>query len=258
MLLGKPNLIVGITTFHNEMLRICVPALAKNGEKFLLVIYNDNPCEKITARSVRRLGYRGALKIINGHERVGTLRARMRIIRHASRAGRTDGWILFANDDDIVMNACIPTVGSNVFAIIQNAVAVRGSVSDLIRGVPVCKPGDADIVQTGANISITGTAIRIRTARGMCDILDTCIDGIREIDAGLDYAPPTDAMMWSFLNMYARWENRDAAPIYMDCVNYARNALGTAKAPIKNGATRRAHALARYDALFRAALDARR
>ena len=75
----KNNIIVGLTTFDNEMLRVSVPMLGKIRQKFTLVIYNDNPMTTITRRQIRRLGYCGDLRVINTNENMGLFRARMEL-----------------------------------------------------------------------------------------------------------------------------------------------------------------------------------
>ena len=74
------DLVVGLTTFNNDMLRLSVPALSRLNGRFYLVVYNDNPTTTVSRRDIRRLGYRGRLRVINGTENIGVLRARMAII----------------------------------------------------------------------------------------------------------------------------------------------------------------------------------
>ena len=69
MMRRKPNIIVGLTTFNNEMLRISVPALGKIRQKFTLIVHNDNPMTTVSRRQIRKLGYCGDLQIINANRR---------------------------------------------------------------------------------------------------------------------------------------------------------------------------------------------
>ena len=61
----KTQILVGLTTFYNEYLHVSVPALARLGRRFTLIIHNDNPDTRVSRRQIRRLGYRGKLHIIN-------------------------------------------------------------------------------------------------------------------------------------------------------------------------------------------------
>ena len=133
MMRRKPNIIVGLTTFNNEMLRISVPALGKIRQKFTLIVHNDNPMTTVSRRQIRKLGYCGDLQIINANENVGELRARLAII-DAAQALNPD-WIIFCNDDDIMTDIEIPNVSDDNFAIIQNAIILRHRVGDLLRAM---------------------------------------------------------------------------------------------------------------------------
>lgn len=266
MLTGKRRLIIGLTTFHNEMLRISVPALSRTHQKFLLIIYNDNPQTKITTRQIRRLGYHGQLHIINTHENVGLMRARLAIIKEMKTIQPHAEWVIFAEDDDILSNIEIPHVGSDNFAIIQNAVAVHGSLADLMCAIKApneCCPDGKNITLLRPNIGLAGTPVRAGIMTGMADIAGMAMDKIREIDGTLEYLPPVNAIMWSWANMYTKHLNPTAAPIFMDRVNYIKNCLDTTnekygrrRMPGKNAAAQYANAAARYDAAFLVALSA--
>ena len=65
MMHKKSNIVVGLTTFDNEMLRISVPAIGRMHQKVTLIIFNDNPTTTITRRQIRKIGYSGDLQIIN-------------------------------------------------------------------------------------------------------------------------------------------------------------------------------------------------
>lgn len=266
MLSRKCNLIVGLTTIHNEMLRISVPALGRLQERFLLVVHNDNPAVRIRRRDIRRLGYRGPLHIINSNARHGILRARMDILTCGLAIAPRAAWIMFVNPDDVVIDTSIPNVRSDNFAVVQNALLCRGRLSDLMRGRDIMNDIDGEnIVLQRPSIGIAGTLLRTDIVRGTFAYVDTILDQIYELDRDLEYAPPVDALMWSFVNMYAHFINPDAAPIFMDRINYIKNGLDHASSydarplhPPKAGAARYARAIARYDALIHAALTAAR
>ena len=113
----KSNIVVGITTFNNEMLRVSVPWIGKIRQKFTLVIYNDNPMATITRRQIRRLGYCGDLIIINSDENVGQFRARMAIVDTAREIHPK--WIIFCDDDDILSDTDIPNVAKRQYSHFQ-------------------------------------------------------------------------------------------------------------------------------------------
>ena len=129
----KYNLVVGLTTFDVNMLCISVPALGKLDKKFLLIVHNDNPTVTITRHQIRKLGYRGDVRIINSAENVGTFMARMAIVSAALRDAPSATWVVFCDDDDILTDIDIPHVSSDNFAVVRNMAIVRHRVSDLLR-----------------------------------------------------------------------------------------------------------------------------
>ncbi len=220
MLNRKNDIIVGLTTFDNEMLRISVPALARVARKFLLIIFNDNPLTTITRRQVRALGYRGELQIINSDENVGTLRARMAIVAAASRVKPRTDWIIFNDDDDMLLNLDVtPNIGDDNFAILQDAIILRNRIAPLIRamhsGADNLTPDGTDIILDTPHLGFAGTMIRTDLLIGMCDIINDILPQIAQINDKLPHGVPADALMWSLVNIYAHELNPNAAPIYM-------------------------------------------
>lgn len=264
MMRRKPNIIVGLTTFNNEMLRISVPALGKIRQKFTLIVHNDNPMTTVSRRQVRKLGYCGDLQIINANENVGELRARLAII-DAAQALNPD-WIIFCNDDDIMTDIEIPNVSDDNFAIIQNAIILRHRVGDLLRAMECATDIDVDgenVILRRPNIGLCGTPVRAKTLFGMKHIITDAMDAVSKIDDKLEFIPPVDAMMWNWVNIYARHLNPNAVPIYMDKINYIKNELDTARMkygrlarPARNADEHKHRVLAKYDAAFTAALNA--
>lgn len=260
-MLRKKNLVVvGLTTFNTEMLKISVAALAHIKSRFTLIIHNDNPGRIVSPRDIRNLGYTGQLHIINSHENVGLRMARLRILDAAGAVAPDAKWIIYMDDDDILLSTDIPTVGDNIFAVIQNSLILRRRVSDLIIGSsdPTRIVADGDnIVLRRPHIGLGGTAVRIDLMRGVANILHSVQISLDEIDESVDARPPVDIIMWNILNVYARNINPEYAPIYMDSVNCIRN--GIDKAATKYGRppmTARAVAklMARYDAVIARAM----
>lgn len=258
------DLVVGLTTFNNDMLKLSVPALSRLRGKFCLVVYNDNPTTTVSRRDIRRLGYRGRLRVINGTENVGVLRARMAIVGAVAKMPINPQWILFVNDNDILVNTDIPSVSTDVFAIMQNAVSLRRRVGDLLSAVnnpETCTADGENIVLIRPFTGICGVPVRFGVMRGLCNTIMPNIDKFQEIDDSLDFLPPFDVIMWSMVNIYARYKNPSASPIYMDTVNYIMCNLDRAttkygRTIIRGNAASNAHsdAIARFDAALDAAL----
>ena len=120
MLRTKYDLIVGLTTFNHEFLRLSVSGLGRIGKNTLLVIHNDNPCKNLTVRHIRRIGYRGHLHIINAEENRGMLAGRFAILQYIRAKKISAPWFMFANDDDIVLNVSVPYVNDNTYAVMGN------------------------------------------------------------------------------------------------------------------------------------------
>lgn len=261
----KIDLIIGLTTFHNDLMRISVPALSRLHGRFLLIVYNDNPTTTVKRRDIRRLGYRGKLRVINGAENVDTMRARMEIVDAAAKMHHAPKWIIFINDNDILVNADIPDVGPDVFAVMQNSISLRRRVADLLSAIvnpDACVPDGENAVLVRPNVGICGVPVRFSVMRGLNDMISPMYDAIHEIDESLDFRPPFDAIMWAMLNTYARHINPTASPIYMDTVNYITTNLDSAPTKYGRAILRGAAAsarindtIARYDAILTAALD---
>lgn len=228
MLRRKNLVVVGLTTFNTEMLTISVAALAHIKSRFTLIIHNDNPGRIVSSRDIRNLGYTGQLHIINSHENVGLRMARLRIFDAAATVAPDAKWVIYMCDDDILLSVDIPTVGDNIFAIVQNSLIVRRRVSDLIIAAAnptrIAPDGDNVILQR-PHIGLGGTAVRIDLMRGAANILNCVQMALDEIDDSVGARPPVDIMMWDALNAYARHVNPEFVPIYMDSVNYIRNGI---------------------------------
>jgi len=260
----KFDIAVGLTTYDTQWLRVSVPPLGKLRGKILLIIYNDNPNVRITTRMIRGLGYRGALRIINGAANVGTIAARCRIADEISKMRHCPEWITYVDDDDILTNAVVPCVADDVFAVIQDSVAFRGRVADLFRisDAPECiSEMDDRTVRARPNVGFAGMIIRTSVMIKFAKIMRGLSDAIAQIDAESDVRPPADAAMWTLVQGYARRVRPDAHAIYMDGVNYIKNELdanvakyGRAANTGRGAAARTARVIARYAELFDAAM----
>ncbi|MBO8425279.1 MAG: hypothetical protein IAC69_02235 [Proteobacteria bacterium] len=266
MMYKKSNVVVGLTTVNTEMLQISVPALGRLRQKFTLVIYNDNPMVALSRRQIRKLGYCGDLQIINGTENIGTARARMAVVDAAIDAGIRPEWIIFCDDDDMLVDLSVPDVSNDNFAVIQNAIVIRHRICDLLRAMDNATDMDADgenIELARPNVGFAGTLMRWHVVRAMFDEMRKIIDAIQKIDDGLEWRAPVDAMMWSFMNIFAKHENPNAVPIYMDKINYVKNKIDTPRIkygklamPLRNPEEHWRRVISRYNAVMNATLDA--
>ena len=223
MLNKKNYIIIGLTTFDTEFLRISVPAVSKLKKKVYLVIHNDNPDTKLTAYQIRKLGYHGPLHIINTSKNFGPLESRVNILFAIKDLKITSDWMVFIDDDDIITNVDIPSVQSNNFAVMQNMAIIKRRLLDLFKIMDNSKNysiDDDNIIIERPHIGIAGTLVRTDIMINLAKIIDKLIDKIHEIDDSLGYRAPDDSMLWAYLNMYTKHLNPASAPIYMDRVNY--------------------------------------
>lgn len=266
MLSKKPNLVVGLTTFNNEMLRISIPALGKINQKFFLIIYNDNPMTTVTKKQIRRLGYCGDIHIINGSENCGLLRARTNIINEIPKLKIKSDWIIFNDDDDIITDLTIPNVAPENNAIVQNAVVIKHRLMDLLRVME--NPNDyiidgENVVLARPNVSFPGTLFRTKYLSAVFKLISCAYEEIKKIDDSLDYMPPIDAMMRLFFAIYSQRTGDNSTPIYMDKINYIKIDLDTntkkyekLNRPVRNIADHYQRTLSRYEAVINKAIDA--
>ncbi|HNY25225.1 MAG TPA: hypothetical protein PKJ33_01595 [Alphaproteobacteria bacterium] len=223
MLPKKNCIIVGLTTFDTEFLRISVPAIAKLKQKIFLIIHNDNPNVKVTTYQIRRFGYRGPLHIINTSKNFGSLESRLNILFAVKDLKIPSDWMVFVDDDDIITNIEVPAVQENNFAVMQNMTIIKKRLLDLFKVMDNPKNyliDDDNILIERPHVGIAGTLVRTDIMVKLGELVDRIIDKIHEIDDSLGYRAPDDAMLWAYLNMYTKHISMLSAPIYMDRVNY--------------------------------------
>lgn len=228
----KYNLAVVLTTFNHEMLTISVPAISKLNNNFLLVIYNDNPNQKLSKQSIKELGYKGSLVIINSDTNHGALQAKLYAVEELKKLRKIPAWVVFVDDDDMLISADLPSVADNNFAIIQNSLVVRNSLTDLLRLTKNPTEFVADnenLILDKPSINFTGTFIKTDLLFGMANIAFTIIEDLQAIESSLEYRTPVEPVLWSWLNLYVKAYDSTGLPIYMDKVNYIRNCLDSCK-----------------------------
>lgn len=260
----KQNLIIGLTTYYTENLAISISGLSHISDSFSLIIYNDNPNVRVTASEIRGYGYMGSLQIINGVNNIGLLRARLAILDAVRSRKHVPEWMVFVDDDDILLNGDIPSVSQNNFAVIQNMVVLRTRLRDVLR--VMSNPNDYQVDNENVylvrpHVGLAGTLIRTTSAFRLGEILRGISDDVYGIDDTLGYRAPTDLMMWSALNIISRHDNELACPVYMDTVNYLATDLDSAStkygvliAPSQDTEKQITQLLSKYDGLVRAAL----
>ena len=109
----KNNVIIGLACFNREMLKISIPAIARIKSRFTLIIHNDNPATTIGPRDIRALGYDGPLHIINAAKNIGLRAARLRILDAATNGFPDAQWIIYVDEDDVLLSADMPVVAPN-------------------------------------------------------------------------------------------------------------------------------------------------
>ncbi|MDL2295903.1 hypothetical protein LJC18_03805 [Lachnospiraceae bacterium OttesenSCG-928-E19] len=205
MLLKKNYIIVGLTAYHHEFLRISVPAVARLKQKVFLVIYNDNPDINITKSQITDLGYRGPVHIINTHQNVGTLKSKLEIVDHITQSNIKSDWMVFVNESDILMDVDIPNVTSQNYAVLLNKAIINDRPLDLIRAMDdphkYIEQNHTKIVHPYGDINGAFIRTNIITDMDKTNIIDN-----NSLLAGL--------------GAHARTIYADAAPIYMDRINY--------------------------------------
>ena len=262
----KTQFIIGLTTYDTENLEISVRGLARINKNFMLIIHADNPDKKVTKKQIRTLGYKGALHIINSQYNVGLLNARLTILNAIREQKINAKWIVFVDDDDILTNLNTPNVSKENFAIVQNMVVLRTRLIDVLRVMNNPENYTIDnenVFLVRPHIGITGTPIRTNIALRMADVINSAIQEISDINERLTFRTPVDMMMWSALNIIAQHDNPNAAPIYMDSVNYIATDIDTAPTkygvplqPSKNAKQQIEQTIQKYNTAIRNALMA--
>lgn len=264
MFKNKTRVIIGLTTYYTENLIVSLSGILRLGRRTALVIHNDNPDVKITKRQIRRMGYRGELHIINSQHNIGLLNSRLTIIDYVRGHRLSGGWFVFVDDDDILLNIDIPDVSDTHFAIIQNMIMIQACLVDVLRAMQnpdsIIVDGQNNIL-VRPHIGLAGTLVRASEMFRLGTVLNFVRKEISDITEGLTFRAPIDIMMWSALNIIARYNNSDVAPIYMDTVNYIATNIdnvmtkyGVAIQPSKDAQNKIAATVSRYDNVVRNAL----
>ncbi len=233
MFTKKKHLLIAITTFDHDALRVSVPMLGCIKQKFSVLIYNDNPDIQLEKKHIRKLGWRGPLTIINGDKNLGELGARLEIIKICSE--QSFDWITFMDDDDMIISVDVPNVDDNVFAILQDAHIINTSHVEVLKIMSThAVPTDTD--KTGPNFDIRGTWIRPKYLKEFIMFFEPLSQQFNQIAKGIKTRFPTGAVLWHGINIAVKANHPDVHPMYMNQTNYISIRLGNAKSKygIKN------------------------
>ena len=218
---------MAITTFDLDALRISVPPLRGFSRRAILIIHNDNSNAELNRATVKKLGWRGELHIINSSENRGEVGARIAILDYMVANNMKPDWVLFADDDDVIINIDVPTVDANNFAVIQNTTVLSGDISDVFK-ISQNWVNGSDYGDTGPRFGIAGALIRLPMLIEFADFIRPLLPHMYHIANATRYRVPWSTVMWNGLNIFARARHPDASPIYMNQTNYVAIKLGRA------------------------------
>lgn len=224
----KPHVVVAITTFDLDALRVSLPPIRKMGGKFTLVIHNDNPNKNLTRRMVRKMHPRGKIYIINEDKNYGELESRIRTIEFIRDNNISCEWIMFIDDDDVLIDFGVPNVDNNSFAIVQNATTVSDSVTDILKISANWARGTV-AGQTGPHFDINGTLVRTNVLFEFAEFMRTVMPYTAKIILQTRYRVPISTLLWAGLNTFVRARHPEMSPIYMNRTNCVLIKMGHAK-----------------------------
>ncbi len=257
MFTRKPCLVIAITTHDIDALRISVPPLRRCTRDAVLVVHNDNPDTELTRQFVHKIGWRGALHIINSKTNLGEFESRIAVLEYIEKIPAD--WIVFLDDDDALIDATVPAVSESTFAIIQNATTISESITDIFKITPNWVKG-AEHGKTGPHFDITGTLIRYHSAIEFAHFMRPLLPEIAKIAHKFKYRIPVGAIMWVALNTFMRAAHPEMSAIYMDRTNYVSIKLGHAIrkyglriVPATSARTFNANVIKKYAELFESA-----
>lgn len=227
MFTRKSYLGIAITTYDIDALRLSIPALRRCARDAALVIHNDNPDIELSRDFVRKLGWRGALHIINEKNNLGEFESKIATLEYIDSEKIPGNWILFVDDDDALIDATVPDVSASTFAVVQNATTISDNITDIFKITPKWTAG-SECGKTGAHFDITGTLIRRDIAIEFAHFMRMILPEIKKIEHGFKYRVPVGALMWVGLKTFMRVRYPEMSAIYMNQTNYISIKLGHA------------------------------
>lgn len=235
------NLVVGLTTFHHEFLKLSVSGLSGFNKKITLIIHNDNPCKRLKKRAIRKLGYRGRLHIINSNENIGLIKSRVSILDFIKQNKISGQWFMFANDDDVVLGANTPNLSDNIFAIMGNAVVVKSKLLDVFRVMESrCNYtiDGTDVILNAPHVGMAGTIVRMQYVLSYGEFLSSVMPSICECISDAPFKMPVDTIMWNGFVEFMRATQPEMTPIYMNQTNYLMTKLNSTRYATDNQNTK--------------------
>ena len=229
----NPRFVVAINNSCLDALRVSVPPLRRFRGKFDLVVYNNDVDVKTLSRMVRNLGWHGKLHIVNSEKNLSELDAYIAMIDFLRNSTIDAEWVMFVGDTDVLIDAKLPNISDDVFAIVQNATTLCDSHVDLFKINPNWT-GGTDCGKTGPHFEINGTAIRATVLFEFVDFIRPILIQVKKIlreeKCSLSMA------IWEMLHVMMRTRHPEMSPIYMNQTNYVAINLGTigAKRMTKN------------------------
>lgn len=223
----KTNLIVVMTVMDVDALRVSLPPLHRLERLFTLVIYNDNPNQKIERRAVRRLGWHGALYIINSDKNYGEFESRINAIKSVRNLNISGDWVLFADQDDVLLDADVPNVSDNIFAIVQNTTVLSDNITDVFK-INSSWVGGCEYGKNGPHFEITGTIIRRAILDEFADFITDILPKLYRDLRHTRYRVPVGSVLWLALKSFMHVRHPEMSPIYMNRTNYVAIKMGYA------------------------------
>ena len=227
MFKSKSNIVVAITTLDFDALRISLPPLRRLRESFTLVIHNDNPAMELRRGAVRKMYPHGKLYIINSEQNFGELESRIKTIEYIRDKKILGDWIVFANDDDVLIDLTVPNIDENKFAVVQNATNLSENLTDIFKISRTWTDG-APVGKTGPHFEITGTMIRAKILFEFAEFMRTIMTDTEKLLAAIKYRVPASEFLWAGLNAFVRVRHPEMSPIYMNRTNYVAIKMGRA------------------------------
>ena len=259
MFTRKNGLVIAITTYDIDALRISLPPIRRCARDAILVVHNDNPDVELGRQFLRKLGWRGLSYVINEKNNLGEFESRIAILEYIEKEKIPCDWIIFVDDDDALIDATVPDVSESTFAIIQNATTISENITDIFKITPKWALG-SDHGTTGAHFDITGTFVRYNVAVEFAHFMRSVLPEIAKIAHTFKYRVPVGAIMWMGLNTFMRAVHPEMSAIYMNQTNYVSVKLGHANqkyglrmVPATSAKTFNANVIKKYTEFFESA-----
>ena len=246
MFKGKKNLVIAIMTRDMDALRVSVPPLRGFSRKATLIIYNDNTDIKLQKSEIKKLGWGGDVHIINTEVPHGEISGRVEMMEYIVKHCANAEWTVFVNDTDVLIDADIPNVSENTFAIVQNATTLAGNLIDIFKISHSWATG-TEYGQTAPRFDITGPMLRTVFLGEFAAFIKPLLSQIEKNTPTSHSAVPFGVVMWTALGAFMHAQYPYTAPIYMNRTNYVAIKIG-----LRSGTTN-AKTLQKYIQFFEAA-----